>query len=581
VSGEVRSLGGVPIPVDRRKLNLLFWLLGGSLVFYLVFFNDAPVPLARLGESLALVVAILLPSWLWVSNRSQGLPMFPLYALSFFPTYAVPLCRGDSRFVQYTEQEIANAVFTIVGYLLLATLVWWQCTNRNLSPPEKVRAVLPHGARQVMVWLLVGGLVFELFGRLAGEGLGGVYQALRGYAQNGSRLAVFVLFYQMGRGELSKGMTIFVCALAGALLVRQAASIVMASAFPVLGLAFAGFFLGSGRVPWKSLLSTVAIVVVLHSGKAEMRSIYYQKGVQVGLLDYPMFFADWIQKGVYGLAQGKTAEGQEVQSAKERAALMPLMLRIQKMTPTQVPYLDGASYEKLPSMLVPRIITKDKAVAHISNMIMAVHYGVLKLEDVWGTSIAFDLPMEAYANYGYLGVAGLALAMGLFLGFITLSTTGVPLLSFRFLLAILILAALISSNNTMGVYVTTAWQGFLALLTLSLLIMKTIPNPLYAKPVALRKMGDGRSPQPQRAGGWATATPSEIERAEGSSGRVAEGGRSPSTQGLGGREAPVAGPTSLQTSPTREELRRVEDEAAPAKHGRPQRFIYKKGEKRG
>jgi hypothetical protein len=490
MSGDVRSLGGVPIPVDRRKLNLLFWVLAGSLVFYLIFFNDAPVPLGRLGESLALVAAILLPAWLWVSNRSQGLPMFPLYALSFFPTYAVPLCRGDSRFVQYTEQEIANAVFTVAGYLLLATIIWWQCTNRNLAPSARVRALEPSKSTNLMLFLLLGGILFELFGFIAGERMGGAYQALRGYAQNGSRLAIFVLFYQIGRGEINKSIAIFVCFLAGALLVRQAASIVLANSFPVLGLAFAGFFLGSGKVPWKSLAGVVVVIVLLHSGKAEMRSIYYKEGVSVGLLDYPGFFAEWIGKGIIGLTKGTSTEGVEVQSAKERASLLPLLLQVQKMTPAQVPFLEGASYEKLPSMLIPRIISKEKAVAHISNMIMSVHYGILTMETIWMTSIGFDLVIESFANYGYLGVAGLAVCMGLFLGLITLSTTGVTLFSFRFLLAILVLSAVIASNNTMGVFVTTAWQGFLALFTLSFLIMKTIPNPLYAKPGALRKMGD-------------------------------------------------------------------------------------------
>ena len=493
MSGEVRSLGGVPIPVDRRKLNLLFWLLAGSLVFYLVFFNDAPVPLGRLGESLALVAAILLPTWLWVSNRSQGIPIFPFYALYFFPSYAVPLCRGDSRFAQYTETEIATGVYTVVGYLLLATLVWWQCTNRNLAPSPKVRALDPAKSTNLMLLLLFGGILFEIFGAIAGQTMGGTYQALRGYAQNGTRLAIFVLFYQIGRGEVKGALAILSVAMAGGLVVRQAASIVLANSFPVLGLAFAGFFLGSGKVPWKSLLGVVALIVLLHSGKAEMRSIYYKEGVSVGLTDYPGFFAEWITKGVVGFTRGATTEGGEVQSAKERSALLPLLLQIQKMTGRDVPYLEGASYENLPSMLVPRIITKDKAVSHISNMIMAVHYGILRVENVWFTSIAFDLPIEAYANYGFLGVTGLAVVMGLFLGLISLMTTGVPLFSFRFLMSILVLSAVVSSNNTMGVFVTTTWQGFLALFSLSLVIMRTTPNPLYAKPVASRKMGDGRS----------------------------------------------------------------------------------------
>ena len=446
-----------------------------------------------MGMSLALVVAILLPAWLWVSNRSQGLPMFPIYSLFFFPTYAVPLCRGDSRFVEYTEQEIANAVFTIMGYLLLATLIWWQCTNRNLTPATRVRALDPAKSTSLMVYLLLGGILFELFGFVAGEGFGGAYQALRGYAQNGSRLAIFVLFYQMGKGQLSKGVVILTMLLAGALLVRQAASILLATAFPVLGLAFAGFFLGAGKIPWKSLAAAVGLIVLLHSGKAEMRSIYYKEGVSVGLLDYPSFFSEWMEKGVVGLMKGTSAEGDEIQSAKERSALLPLFLQIQKMTPAKVPFLEGASYEYLPSMLVPRIISKDKAVAHISNMIMAVHYGILTVDRLWSTSIGFDLVIEAFANYGYTGVTGLAVVMGLFLGLISLMTTGVPLFSFRYLMAILVLSAIVGSNNTMGVFVTTAWQGFLALCTLSLVCMQSIPNPMCAKPEALRKAGDGVS----------------------------------------------------------------------------------------
>lgn len=352
-----------------------------------------------------------------------------------------------------------------------------------------MKALDPARSTNLMLLLLFGGILFELFGAIAGQTMGGAYQALRGYAQNGTRLAIFVLFYQVGSGQLGKAAKILTCAMAGGLVVRQAASIVLANSFPVLGLAFAGFFLGSGRVPWKSLGAVAGMIVLLHSGKAEMRSIYYKEGVTVGLADYPRFFAEWMGKGVVGLTKGTSTEGVEIQSAKERSALLPLMLQIQQVTGRDVPYLGGASYEYLPSMLIPRVFTKEKAVSHISNMIMAVHYGILTVENVWFTSIGFDLPIEAYANYGYLGVAGLAVVMGLFLGLISLMTTGVPLFSFRFLMAVLVLSAIVGSNNTMGVFVTTAWQGFLALFTLGLVIMKTIPNPLFVSPVLTKDSG--------------------------------------------------------------------------------------------
>jgi hypothetical protein len=187
-------------------------------------------------------------------------------------------------------------------------------------------------------------------------------------------------------------------------------------------------------------------------------------------------------------------------------------------------------------------------------MIMAVHYGVLTVENVWFTSIAFDLPMEAYANYGYTGVAGLAVAMGLFLGLASLMTTGVPLFSFRFLMAILILSAVISSNNTMGVFVTTAWQGFLALASLSLVIMKAIPNPLYAKPEALRRMGDGRSDMGQNVAG-------SIKR---EAGRPKDSSQLSEVGGLA---------SSIPQTPSA-----AQPEAGQERHERPKRFVYGQGE---
>ena len=217
------------------------------------------------------------------------------------------------------------------------------------------------------------------------------------------------------------------------------------------------------------------------------------------------------------------------------------------MTGTEVPYLDGVSYEKIPSMLVPRIITKDKAVSHISNMILAVHYGLLTMENVWFTSIAFDLVIEAYANYGYGGVAVLAVFMGLFLGFVTLGTTGVPLFSFRFLLGILVLSAVVGSNNTMGVFVTTSWQGFLALVTMAYTIMKKTGNPLYVKPGAGRKLGDGGS---------------DIGY-----GRSDVGGKTTGAVGQGSVDG--GRPSSIPDFP-------AANEAATPKHERPTRFVYGK-----
>ena len=88
---------------------------------------------------------------------------------------------------------------------------------------------------------------------------------------------------------------------------------------------------------------------------------------------------------------------------------------------------------------------------------------------------------EAFANYGFLGVAFLAVLLAVFYGWVGRQSIGVPLLSLRFLFAVLVLSGTLSSNNTMGVFVTTLWQSAMALLTLGLLLTKKMPNPLYVQ----------------------------------------------------------------------------------------------------
>ena len=161
--------------------------------------------------------------------------------------------------------------------------------------------------------------------------------------------------------------------------------------------------------------------------------------------------------------------------------MVTVFLRVLDTTPAKKPFLEGETYESIPSLLIPRILYKEKGVAHIANWILAYYYDFLTLDQLGRTSVGFDLMIESYANYGILGVIAIAVILGLLYGWIGRVSIGVPLLSFRFLLAVVVLSGTLGSNNTAGVFVTTLWQSFLALMTLNLFLMKTLPNPLYAR----------------------------------------------------------------------------------------------------
>ena len=149
------------------------------------------------------------------------------------------------------------------------------------------------------------------------------------------------------------------------------------------------------------------------------------------------------------------------------------------MTPSAVPYLNGASYEFIPPLLIPRILTPEKLGSHTGNTILSIYYGILQEDSVLKTSVGFDLIMEAFANFGFVGVFCFAVLLGFFFGLVTRLTIHVPMLSFGFLFGVQVVACSISGWNTMGVFITTIWQSFLALLGLSFVLMSKQNNPVW------------------------------------------------------------------------------------------------------
>ena len=212
---------------------------------------------------------------------------------------------------------------------------------------------------------------------------------------------------------------------------------------------------------------------------------------KVGVMEYPQLFMRWMELGIKNVAPG-TKESKEGQTAVERGSLLNVFLKIRSMTPGKVPYLEGLTYQEIPKLLVPRFLSSEKGFSHVGNMWLAYLYEFTSVEGLFRVSIQFDLMMEAYANYGYIGIAGMALGLGIFLGWVTRQSTGVPLFSLRFLFAILVLNTLLGTNNTLGVFVTTLWQGTIALLALAFVLMKKLPNPLYATPEKIAGGGRGQ-----------------------------------------------------------------------------------------
>lgn len=550
-AGKWETVAGIGLPLDRSKF--LLWFRLGALAYFIYFYFTVKVQTLDVFLALGLLAFLcLLPSYLWCAGKAHGLPIVPIFTLGFFPAYILPI-QTDSRVLAGYEPGLQfKALLLCCTLVATITIIWQQLTNDPGSKAPKVRMIDLSKSTWILVVFMVLGLMFQILGEFFWRYGGGAFSMVKGYTGNGATLALFVFSFELGQGKLSGWLRGLLFAVVSMQIVVDAASFILAGTLVKLGVIGAGYTLGSQKIPWKSGLVALAVLTVLHAGKADMRQKYWTEGVQgvseLRISEYPNVLIEWIENGFRVLKTGKTTEDQnEMASASERGAMVAVFLKVLDKTPATKPFLEGETYENIPSLLVPRIFNKEKGIAHIGNWILSYYYDFLSLDQLGKTSIGFDLMIEAYANYGSWGVVGLAVVLGALYGWISRLSIGVPLLSFRFLMAVVVLSGTLASNNTAGVFVTTLWQSLLALLTLNFLLMKSFPNPLFVKAEVRKDKG---------------------YRISDMGNCVAEGQRS-EKEGSGRESA-----TDSHLASTSQNLSSV-----PQKHERPTRYVYGVGKK--
>ena len=490
------DLGGVSLPVSRGNLLRAFWSMAVLLGVWLLIGARADLNGENTLVACALFVLCLAPAWLWASGHVAGLPIFPVFALTFIPTYLVPLWKGAASLATFTTTEINTAGWTLAGFLAISTVIWHQICVVNRDTPPSILMIEQLRSEWILMLCLLIQVVFEI-GIFFFKGMGeGIFPVIRSFAGSAGRLGLFIFSYQLGKGKLHSVYRALFLGAVSLILLRQVSSLLLSTALPTVGIVFAGYILGKGKIPWISLGGAVFALAILQMGKVEMRDQYFAGQKETSLMDASTFFSEWIGYGLknMGIGRSKEAKREDVESVQERGSLIQVMIKVQQKTPSQLPYLEGETYRYVPEMLIPRIFNKEKIWAHAGNMILSMYYGFLEKDQIFMTSIAFDPIIEAYANYGFAGVFFLATLMGLGIGFLTNLTTRVPMLSFRFLAGLQLLAVLLASFNTAGVFVTSLWQSLISLSLLAAVLMKKRPNPLFILSTSSHKSRDRTLP---------------------------------------------------------------------------------------
>lgn len=454
----------------RRQLLDAFRLAALLIALFLGYRFLAEPSWAKMAACVV-AVAALLPVYLWCAGRVGGVPLFPLFAISYLWTYAYPLASGNPDVEAFGEDLTLSAGLTVASALIIGTFVWYLIVRRPYRLPSRIREMVGGKGDYLLIAMIAGVALLTVsvnaHWAIFSEG---IFSIVRSSLVGLSSVGIFTLAYRMGRGELSRQKTLFYLASFLSYLVTQMVTLLLVGGLVAIALFAIGLAIGARRIPWRWLAGLLAAFAFLHAGKGDMREQYWYPPQAIQPLHYPEFFVEWIGHGFRRITNPDA--GEFAQPLYERVGLVHLLLRVLDESPRRTSYLMGETYAVIPELLVPRIFNPDKPSAHEGTTILNVHYGLQSREDTLTTTIGWGLLNEAVANFGAVGILLFGLFTGGVYGWVTRVTADAGLLSLRMLVAITFMAFAIQTEFTAGVYVSALFQSLVALFAVSVFFMR-------------------------------------------------------------------------------------------------------------
>lgn len=365
---------------------------------------------------LLVLTAAALPIMLWVRAGAIGIPVFPIIAALYYVFYALPILRDHVLF--FTNPEIDRAAETVSLFLVCATAAYALVTRNVTSRHFVDRSTVfldRHVPRLIILGLGVGA-VFNIFVMIhVFDSVGPYLEVLRSFALTLSSVSAYLLGYARARRMLRWSRWLQAVVLLGVITIASVISLFLIGVLTILACAFLGYIVAGRRIPWVTVISCVAVLGVLHSGKGEMRAKYWgtYTANQITLTAAPEVLYHWFRVGFDNIMAGDRAGGDNI---VDRASLLHMVMRVQRKTPDEIPYFEGATYELFPKMIVPRMFNPDKVASQRALQILSIRYGLQTEESALSTTIGWGLVAEAYANFGLGGVIAIGILYGLLTG---------------------------------------------------------------------------------------------------------------------------------------------------------------------
>jgi hypothetical protein len=372
---------------------------------------ESPVPLATRMEAGLCWMLCLFPGWLYLGQgvaTRRPIPLIPLIGLLYGLYYALPPALGTYnqhyRIVLNPVRDYDDAVFTaLLGWLALAA---GYVLAKLFVRAERVTSAVEVSATKRQWYgllLMTVGLLLELARRFAPipSEIAGILVFVTSLGWFGSGLLI-VLAVQKRLSLLP--LIITYLGVAGFFLLALESGLLSGAAWYGTVVVVSGL-IGHGRLKATWFLGIVAAVLLMFSLRGvtpEYRKIVWEQGEGGGLTDRMKLRVSLLKKRLAseGVA-GTISTGFETTS--ERSANLDVLADVIMRTPNEVPYWGGETYLSLVGAFVPRFLWPDKPSKELGQG-FGHRYNYLDSHDE-ATSFNFPILIEAYANFGIVGVA--------------------------------------------------------------------------------------------------------------------------------------------------------------------------------
>src|SRR3984893_13301713 len=143
----------------RRRLGMMaaYWFGLLALTAIVLFTAHPQYAESAVGAAL-IIVAAWVPAWLWIKKGGEGLPVFPVFALTYTWTFGLPLLYEHPIVKIFDAIDQLYGAISVTGFLALSTVVWLAVRDIRVRPPKFFLSMRQAGAGELFFFVLVLGI---------------------------------------------------------------------------------------------------------------------------------------------------------------------------------------------------------------------------------------------------------------------------------------------------------------------------------------------------------------------------------------------------------------------------------------